>query len=65
MTSEGRRTSWLAERAGVDQVTAWRWVRGHNAPRNATRQQVADALGRTVEDVFGPVVVEDDGEAAA
>lgn len=49
---EGRKQSWLAERLGVDQVQVWRWVRGLHDPVDETKRAIADALGRTVGELF-------------
>lgn len=40
---------------GVDSVTVWRWLKGRSHPNShATREAVADALGRQPSELFPP-----------
>lgn len=52
---EGRKQTWLAEQAGVSRAQMSNIVRGLVIEDEAIRLAIADALGRTVADVFGAV----------
>lgn len=52
LLEEGRKQTWLAERTGIDPGTLSRYVNGLHVPKDR-RKAIAEALGRTVEDVFG------------
>lgn len=52
LREEGRRQDWLAEQVGADVYQVSRWVRGVHVPIETTRQAIARALGRHVEEVF-------------
>jgi hypothetical protein len=54
IVEEGRRQSWLAEVTGIDAGTLNRYIHGLFVPKDR-RKPIAEALGRTVRDVFGPV----------
>lgn len=49
---EGRRQDWLASQVGVRPEQVWRWVHGLHEPADDTKQAIAEALGRTVEELF-------------
>ena len=48
---EGRKQSWLASQAGLDQATLSRIVNGLHCD-DPTRAKIAAALGRSVGEVF-------------
>lgn len=40
---------------GVDGITVWRWLKGRSHPNShATREAIADALGRQSRELFPP-----------
>jgi len=51
---EGRKQTWLADQLGVRRATISAYVNGLHVPQDR-REAIAEALGRTVRDVFGPV----------
>lgn len=51
LRSEGRRQRWLADQIGVDEATMSHYVHGRHVPDDR-KAVIADALGRSVEDVF-------------
>lgn len=52
LLEEGRRQKWLAERTGISEAQLSAYVRGLHVPDDR-REAIAEALGRTVADVFG------------
>jgi predicted transcriptional regulator len=54
LADEGRRQVWLSERTGISEPMISRYVNGLHVP-DPKRVLIADALGRTVADVFGQV----------
>lgn len=52
MEDEGRRQSWLARRIGKDQAEVSRYVSRGMLPDEATREAIADALGRSVDELW-------------
>jgi len=51
---EERRTGrWLAGEVGTNESHVSRWRAGRHLPEQATREKIADALGRTAEELFG------------
>lgn len=54
LDEEGRRQTWLADRLGVDSRQVWNWVHGLHQPEQATRDRIAEILGRTTEELFPP-----------
>lgn len=51
---EGRKQSWLAQRVGCDEAHLSRIVNGLH-PDDATKQSIADALGRDVTELWPAV----------
>lgn len=51
---EGRKQTWLAEQVGVTRSAISQIVGGYHAS-DATREAIAEALGRKIEDVFGEI----------
>ena len=51
LTEEGRKQSWLADRAGIDPTTLSRIVNGLHAD-DATREKIAAALGREIGELW-------------
>lgn len=51
LEEEGRKQTWLAERAGVTSAAISLYVNGLHCPDDK-RELIAEALGRTVADVF-------------
>lgn len=60
LDDEGRRQTWLAdqltEKLGrpIDARQVWGWVHGIHLPEQATRQAIADVLGRHVDELWPP-----------
>lgn len=60
LDDEGRRQTWLAARLSeilkrpIDRSEVNRWVNGVHIPEKATRDAIAEALGRTVDELFPP-----------
>lgn len=54
LDEQGRRQDWLAAQLGTDNTVVWRWVHGLHVPVEATRERIAELLGRQVDDVFPP-----------
>ena len=57
----------LARRTNIAQPTLSAWERGYGAPNDVTKFRLADALGRTIADLFPwPVeaTADNNGEAA-
>ena len=54
MREHGYSTRQLARVSGVPQATVWRMLRGVGSSRPQARLRVAMALGRHVDDLFGP-----------
>lgn len=52
LREEGRRQDWLADQVGADVYQVSRWVRGVHVPVEATREAIACALGRHVDEIF-------------
>lgn len=58
LTEEGRMQSWLADRLSdrlgrhVSRSEVNRWVHGVHVPKQATREAIADVLGRHIDEVF-------------
>ncbi len=58
LDEEGRRQSWLAERLTaalgrqVGRAEVNRWVHGLHDPEDATKDAIAEALGRTRKELF-------------
>lgn len=51
LIEEGRRQDWLARKVGVSKSQISMYCRGLQVPDHR-REAIAEALGRTVEDVF-------------
>jgi hypothetical protein len=51
LAEEGRRHKWLADATGIHRVTLHHYINGRHVPEDRQRA-IADALGRSVEDVF-------------
>ncbi len=51
MATEGRKQTWLARQVGCSRAQISLIVGGYHAD-DATRRAIAEALGRTVDDVF-------------
>ena len=59
MRSQGRMSQWLADRLGVDASQVSRWRSGMHVPTDATQQAIAEALGRTTDELWpAPATVE-------
>ncbi len=58
LQEEGRRQTWLAAQIGVRPDQLNRWVHGLHEPIDATKQAIAEALGRPVDDLFPDLVEE-------
>lgn len=54
LEEEGRKASWLARQVGVHPGSLQRWLDGTSVPTEENQRKVADALGRTVEELFPP-----------
>lgn len=52
LEADGRRQNWLAERLDVDSRQVWGWVHGIHEPADATKQRIADLVGRPVAELF-------------
>lgn len=52
LREEGRRQSWLAERVGVHESEISRIVNRGLIPSDAVKQSIADALGKSVDELF-------------
>jgi DNA-binding XRE family transcriptional regulator len=52
LRQEGRSVAWLAREVGVARSTMYQHTKGLHVPDDR-RAAIADALGRSVEDVFG------------
>lgn len=52
MAEEGRTQAWLARRLNVKPQTVWSWIHGIHEPEQATRETIAEALGRTTEELW-------------
>lgn len=52
LIEEGRKMTWLADRLGVSKQEVGRWVHGVHVPAEATRQEIARTLGRTLDELF-------------
>lgn len=52
MEDEGRRQSWLARRVGIDQSELSRIVNRGLIPPEQVRCAIAEALGRTVDELW-------------
>lgn len=65
LKEEGRTQSWLARKVGVHRNTVLQWMHVYgDHPSDANQRAIADALGRTVDDVF-PADTTDSLEQAA
>jgi hypothetical protein len=49
MKDEGRKVSWLADKAGVDRGAAGRWMRGIQRPHPAFRTAIEEITGGVVK----------------
>lgn len=58
LAEEGRRQTWLAERIGADPTQVWGWVHGLHVPQEATRLRIAEVLGRTTEELWPGIDLE-------
>jgi hypothetical protein len=63
LREDGRKQNWLAEQTGVSPAQLSRIVNGLQCDE-ATRQAIADALGRSVSEVFAVVTADDESVAA-
>lgn len=52
LETEGRTQSWLARQLGCTRSMVCEWASGDHMPLEATCEQIARTLGRTVDDVF-------------
>lgn len=52
LASEGRKQAWLAERARIDAGTLNRIVHGRVRPTEAQALAIAEALGRSVAELW-------------
>lgn len=52
LENEGRTQSWIARRLGVKRQQVGVWVNGAYEPVPATKKQIADLLGRTVDELW-------------
>lgn len=56
LREEGRKQRWLASQIGVSESQVHYIVNGLHVA-DATKRSIAEALGRDVDDVFGPTEV--------
>lgn len=63
LQAEGRTQAWLARTLEVDGRQVWVWVHGLHVPEPDTRGAIAQALGRTVQELW-PEAVDPDKAAA-
>lgn len=54
LTEDGRRQDWLARQIGISDSLLSMYVNGLQVPDDR-KTAIAEALGRTVDDVFGEV----------
>lgn len=52
LREEGRRQDWLAEQLGAHPSHVSRWVQGLHVPMEATRERIAEILGREVDELW-------------
>lgn len=52
LRTEGRTQAWLARTLDVQPAQVWSWVHGIHVPEDATRDQIATALGRTTDELW-------------
>lgn len=52
LEDEGRSQAWLARRLAVTRQQVWMWTNGIHAPEHATRERIADILGRTTDELW-------------
>jgi transcriptional regulator with XRE-family HTH domain len=50
--AEGRRQSWLAREVGIDQADLSRIANRGLIPSDEVQQKIAEALGRTVDELW-------------
>lgn len=58
LKEEGRKITWLAERIGSSKQEVGRWVHGLHVPQEATQDAIANALGRTTDELWPQPVSE-------
>jgi lambda repressor-like predicted transcriptional regulator len=52
LEADGRRQDWLAARVGASPAEMSRWVNGLHEPIDPTKAAIAEALGRSVEELW-------------
>jgi len=64
LREEGRRQNWLALQVGATRQQVWAWVHGLHVPEQPTRDAIARALGRKVDELW-PAEAASETKAAA